>query len=62
MAARAPDAPIKRHVSNVIACQIRGCPKCADCEESRAYLIRVQVEAVARQNARRAGIAAEEAW
>jgi hypothetical protein len=57
---RHADKPIRRHVSNVIACVRRGCARCAACEESRAYLVRVQVESVARQNARRAGLAAEE--
>jgi hypothetical protein len=57
---RAADRPIKRHVQNVIACQRRGCARCADCEASRAYLVRVQMDAVDRQNARRASM--EERW
>jgi len=57
---RAADKPIRRHAQNWTACRIRGCPGCRDCRESAAELDRIQREAVARQNARRAAM--EERW
>ena len=59
------DRPIKRdiryHVQQVVSCARAGCAHCVDHEASEAYLMRVQREAVAAQNARRAGLSAEEA-
>ena len=53
---------IRYHVAQVMSCQLAGCAHCVPHEESAAYLDRVQREAVARQNERRAGLSQEEAW
>lgn len=63
--ARTPDRPtaysrawwrgsIAYHVEQVVSCLRAGCSRCAAHEESSAYLMRVQRDAVARQRARRA--------